>query len=58
MCVSCGCGEPNERHGDDRHITRDDLQQAATAAEISLDEVIQNIATGGQQTGSGQERQQ
>ena len=56
MCVSCGCGEPNERHGDDRHITQDDLQQAATAAEISLDEVIQNIAKGGQQTGAGQER--
>ncbi len=35
MCVSCGCGEPNERHGDDRHITQDDLDQAAAAAEIS-----------------------
>ena len=58
MCVSCGCGEPNERHGDDRHITQDDLQQAATAAEISLDEVVQNIANSGQQGGAGQERQQ
>jgi hypothetical protein len=47
MCVSCGCGEPNERHGDDRHITQDDLQQAAAAAEISLDEVIGNIAASG-----------
>ena len=58
MCVSCGCGEPNERHGDDRHITESDLQQAATAAELSLDEVIQNIAKGGQQSGGEQERQQ
>jgi hypothetical protein len=58
MCVSCGCGEPNERHGDDRHITQSDLEQAATAAEISLDEVIQNIAKSGQQVGASQERQQ
>jgi hypothetical protein len=56
MCVSCGCGEPNDRHGDDRHITQSDLQQAATAAELSLDEVIQTIAQGGQQSGGGQER--
>jgi hypothetical protein len=53
MCVSCGCGEPNERHGDDRHITQDDLQQAADAANISLDEVVQNISTGTQQAGQG-----
>ena len=47
MCVSCGCGEPNERHGDERHITQDDLPRAAAAAEISLDEVIQNIGASG-----------
>jgi hypothetical protein len=54
MCVSCGCGEPNERHGDDRHITQDDLQQAAEAANLSLDEVIRNIAASGQQPDAGQ----
>jgi hypothetical protein len=54
MCVSCGCGEPNERHGDDRHITQDDLQQAAEAANLSLDEVFRNIAASGQQATSGQ----
>ena len=58
MCVGCGCGEPNERHGDDRHITQSDLEQAATAAEIGLDEVIQNIAASGRGAESGQERQQ
>ena len=57
MCVSCGCGEPNERHGDDRHITQDDLQQAAAAANISLDEVVRNISTGTQQGESGQREQ-
>ena len=53
MCVSCGCGEPNERHGDDRHITQDDLDQAAAAADISTADVVQNISTGARQAGAG-----
>lgn len=52
MCLSCGCGEPNERHGDNRHITQDDIDAAAAAAEISSAEVIKNISAGAQQ-GSG-----
>jgi hypothetical protein len=43
MCVSCGCGEPNERHGDDRHITQIDLDAAAEAANISAEQVALNI---------------
>jgi hypothetical protein len=43
MCLDCGCGEPNERHGDDRHIIMDDIQAAATASEISVDEAKRNI---------------
>jgi hypothetical protein len=43
MCVSCGCGEPNERHGDDRHITQDDIDAAAAAANISPEQVALNI---------------
>jgi hypothetical protein len=43
MCLDCGCGEPNERHGDDRHITMDDIQAAAKASEISVDETKRNI---------------
>jgi hypothetical protein len=46
MCLDCGCGEPNERHGDDRHITMDDVQAAAEASEISVDEAARNIADG------------
>jgi hypothetical protein len=53
MCLSCGCGEPNERHGDDRHITQDDIDQAAEAANISPEEAARNIAAGAQK-GSGQ----
>jgi hypothetical protein len=46
MCLDCGCGEPNERHGDDRHITMDDVRAAAEASEISLEEATRNITEG------------
>lgn len=46
MCLSCGCGEPNEQHGDDRHLTMKDIQAAAEASDITPDEVIKNISEG------------
>ena len=46
MCLSCGCGEPNATHGDDRHITLEDLEEAAKAAGISLEEVLRNLEAG------------
>jgi hypothetical protein len=55
MCLSCGCGEPNERHGDDRHITLDDLSKAAQASEITPQQAAQNIVDGLQKVdGQGQ----
>ncbi len=50
MCLDCGCGEPNERHGDDRHIIMDDIQSAATASEISVEEAKRNIVEALSQT--------
>lgn len=52
MCLSCGCGQPNDKHGDERHITQDDLRQAAEAAGISPQEAAQNIASGVPQAGA------
>jgi hypothetical protein len=46
MCLDCGCGEPNNRHGDDRHITMDDVKAAAEASEIPVDEAARNISDG------------
>lgn len=43
MCLTCGCGEPNADHGDERHITYDDLKRAAEAAEIPVDEAANNF---------------
>ena len=42
MCMSCGCGEANERHkeGD---ITKDDLEKAAANAEVDIETVADNI---------------
>jgi hypothetical protein len=52
MCVSCGCGEVHDDHGDPRHLTIEDLEQAAEAANLTVDQVVQNIQTSGRQGGS------
>jgi hypothetical protein len=52
MCLTCGCGKPNDDHGDSRNITMDGLNQAAEAAGTTRDKVIQNfIQTTGYQPG-------
>lgn len=43
MCASCGCGLVNEDHDDERHITLDDLQEAAHAAGTDIDQVLNNL---------------
>jgi hypothetical protein len=53
MCLSCGCGEPNERHGDERHITQEDVEAAAKAAETSPRQAAQNILDGLSQSQTG-----
>ena len=49
MCLSCGCGQPNERHGNDASITADDLQRAAEAAGIEMEQAADNIHDGARQ---------
>lgn len=55
MCLSCGCKQPDERHGDDRNIVWKDLEDAAQAANISTQEVVRNIQSGFE---TGAERKQ
>lgn len=43
MCASCGCGKPNENHGDEANITLNDLEQAARAAGVTTSQVADNI---------------
>jgi hypothetical protein len=52
MCMACGCGEMHNNHGDPRHLTFEDLKQAADAAGLSVDEVAQNIQASTRQTRS------
>ena len=56
MCLDCGCGKPNDQHGDDRHITMDDVRSAAEASGISVEEASRNIQSGlkNADTGSSQ----
>ena len=57
MCLSCGCGQPNEQHGDPRHITLSQIEQAAQASNISVQQAIENIRQGAQ-SGGGQQQTQ
>ena len=52
MCVSCGCGHPNDDHGDSRNITLHDLDQAAIAAGTTRDKVLQNMMGGAGSAGN------
>ena len=56
MCLSCGCKQPNEAHGDNRNITAQDIQAAAEAAGGSAEEVVRNIQEGFQTTERGENR--
>lgn len=59
MCMSCGCGSPNDDHGDSRNLTLNDIDQAAMAAGTTRDRVLQNIMGSGQQNMSnGSQNQQ
>lgn len=53
MCLSCGCGQPFEDHGDPRNITMEHVQQAANGVGITVPEVLSNIQKGANQALSG-----
>ena len=46
MCLSCGCGNPDDQMGDDANITADDLRRAAAAAGIEMEKAADNIHDG------------
>jgi len=43
MCMTCGCGKPNDQHGDMANITYDQLQAAADAAQIDPEYGADNL---------------
>jgi hypothetical protein len=57
MCMSCGCRQPNDDHGDARHLTMQDLRAAAQADGISVEEVINNIEETYAESGAAEEEE-
>ncbi len=54
MCYTCGCGMPDEDHGDPKRITNKTFKDAASADEISDDQAKMNaLETLQEQTGKG-----
>ncbi len=44
MCINCGCGMPEDKHNNPNLITRSDLEKAAKAANMSVEDAAKNIA--------------
>lgn len=42
-CLDCGCHQPNDDHGDPRHIVLGELMAAAAASGISTVQAADNI---------------
>ncbi len=59
MCLSCGCGKPDDDHGDARNITLQDVDEAAQAAGTTRARVFENIvqANRAPSYGNGQDAQ-
>jgi hypothetical protein len=43
MCANCGCGIPEDRHGDDRNILWSEIVASAEANGISAADAVRNI---------------
>jgi len=43
MCMTCGCGEPTNDHGDAANITYSQLERAAETAGIDTEQAADNI---------------
>lgn len=45
MCMNCGCGEIDERHGKEANIVADDVRRAAEATGLDLRTTTRNLET-------------
>ena len=58
MCMNCGCGELNERHGKDTNITTEDVMQAARSNGQDFNETVRNMEASLQQVEGGSSAKQ
>ncbi len=49
MCLNCGCGQLNEKHGKDANITLEDVQRAGEANGQSVEESLRNMGMAARQ---------
>ncbi len=54
MCMNCGCGEPNEKHGKDANITLEDVQRASEANGQTVEQSLRNMGMAARQVVTGQ----
>jgi len=54
MCLNCGCGELNERHGKDANITLEDVERAGEANGQSVEQSLRNMGMAARQVVTGQ----
>jgi hypothetical protein len=52
MCANCGCGIPEDKHGDDRNIAWSEIVASAEANGLSPADAAQNIQDMARQQGS------
>ncbi len=43
MCMNCGCGMPDDKHGNDANITLSDLRRAGEANDQSMSDTVGHI---------------
>jgi len=53
MSLNCGCGELNERHGNEANIILDDVRRAGEANGQSVEESLRNMGQAARQVVSG-----
>lgn len=52
MCANCGCGLPEDQHGDERNITWSQIEAMAEANQQTPRQAVDNIEDMAQQQGS------
>ena len=43
MCLTCGCMQPHDDHGNPDYLTIEGLERSAGADSMGLDEAVRNL---------------
>ena len=53
MCMNCGCGEIDERHGNRDNLIADDMRRAAAASGLDMSATVHNMEDALRKVGGG-----